>query len=109
MTNRAKLALIATLAVMRLAATPALGQSYSAGYGTGNELPFNSQSVAHKNAPRHAAIHATRRNELHAYAMEPRPRSNFARHTHTSVDSDDPAFTGGGSVGYNELLKQEGD
>ena len=71
MTNKAKLALVATLAVMRLAATPALGQSYSAGYGSGNELPFNSQSLAHRNAPRHAAIHAARRNGLHAYAMTP--------------------------------------
>lgn len=105
MTNKAKLALIATLALMRLAATPALGQSYSAGYGSGNELPFNGQSSAHENAPRHAA----RPNGFHAYAMEPRPRSNFAGHTHTSVDSDDPAFTGGGSFGYNELLKQEGN
>ena len=101
MTNKAKFALIATLAVMRLAATPALGQSYSAGYEAGTELPFNSQSVTHANASRHAAVHAARRNGVHAYAMEPRPQSNF--------DSDNPAFTGGGSVGYNELLKQEGD
>ena len=107
MTNKAKLALVATLAVMRLAATPALGQSYSAGYGSGNELPFNSQSLAHRNAPRHATIHAARRNGLHAYGMEPRPQSNFA--PRTSVESDNPASTGGGSVGYNELLRQEGN
>jgi len=25
------------------------------------------------------------------------------------VDSDDPALTGGGSTGYNELLQQEGN
>jgi hypothetical protein len=25
------------------------------------------------------------------------------------VDSDDPALTGGGSIGYNELLQQEGN
>jgi hypothetical protein len=109
MINKTKLVLIvATLAVTRLAATPALGQTYSSGFVTGNLSPFSSQSAAPRNASRHG-VHNARRNGLHAYAMEPRPQSNFAPGTHTSVDSDDPAFTGGGSVGYNELLKQEGD
>jgi hypothetical protein len=44
--------------------------------------------------PQHA-----RRTTLDPYAMEPRAQSDF--------DSDSPAATGGGSVGYNELLKEE--
>jgi hypothetical protein len=43
--------------------------------------------------PQHA------RRTLDPYAMEPRAQSDF--------DSDSPAATGGGSVGYNELLKEE--
>jgi hypothetical protein len=101
MTNKTKLALIAALAVMRLAATPALAQSYSGGYETGNVLPFNSQSVAPRRAFHPAAVHAARRNGMNSFAMEPREQSNF--------NSDSPAATGGGSIGYNELLKQEGN
>jgi hypothetical protein len=40
MTNKAKLALIAALAVTRLAATPAFGQSFDEGDRTGNVSPF---------------------------------------------------------------------
>jgi hypothetical protein len=42
--------------------------------------------------PQHA-----HRTPLDPYAMEPRPQSDF--------DSDSPAATGGGSEGYNQLLK----
>jgi hypothetical protein len=45
-------------------------------------------------APQH-----TRRTTLDPYAMEPRRQSDY--------DSDSPAATGGGSVGYNELLRVE--
>jgi hypothetical protein len=40
MINKSKLALIAVLAVMS-AATPALAQSFSKGYGTGNIAPYS--------------------------------------------------------------------
>ena len=36
-------------------------------------------------------------------------RTNSARRARMPVDSDDPALTGGGSTGYNELLQQEGN
>jgi hypothetical protein len=45
-------------------------------------------------APQH-----TRRTTLDPYGMEPRWQSDY--------DSDSPAATGGGSVGYNELLRVE--
>jgi len=72
-------------------------------------LPFSSQPVATEIASRHAAVHAARRNGMDSYAMEPRPQSNSAPRARMPVDSDDPAFTGGGSIGYNELLQQEGN
>jgi len=108
MTNRTKLILFTFAAVLRLAATPALAQSFDAGDGT-NVLPFSSQPVATDIASRHAAVHAARRNGMDSYAMEPRPQSNSAPRARMPVDSDDPAFTGGGSIGYNELLQQEGN
>jgi hypothetical protein len=60
-------------------------------------------------AVRHAGARAARRNGLDAYAMERRPQSNSAPRARMPVDSDDPALTGGGSIGYNELLQQEGN
>jgi hypothetical protein len=93
--NKTQIALIAALAVARLVATPAFGQSFSTGYGTGNVLPFPSQPVAAD-----VAAHNTRapaaRNGLSSYAMAPRARSDF--------NANSPAATGGGSTGYNENL-----
>ena len=63
MTNKAKLALIAALAVTRLAATPAFGQSFDEDDGTGNVLPFTYQSTA-TNAPEAAVRSARRRTAL---------------------------------------------
>jgi len=94
--NKTKFALIALLALTRLAATPAFGQSFSAGYGTGNVVPFNSAGVALANASHHADGHAARRNGLNSFAMEPRQQSQLS--------ADSPAETGGGSIGYNENL-----
>ena len=108
MTNKAKLALIAAIAVTRLAATPAFAQSFEAD-GTGNVLQMTYQSTAPDAAVRHSGARAARRNGLDAFAMEPRPQSNFAPRIQTPVDSDDPTVTGGGSIGYNELLQQEGN
>jgi hypothetical protein len=94
--NKTKLALIAVLALTRLAATPAFGQSLSAGYGTGNVLPFNSTAAAPAVASHHASAHAAARNGLNSFAMEPRQQSQLG--------ADSPAATGGGSIGYNENL-----
>jgi hypothetical protein len=109
MINRTKLILFAVAAVLRLAAAPAFAQSFDADEGTGNVLPISSQPVAAEIESHHAAAHTARRTGMDSYAMEPRQQSNSAPHFRTPVDSDDPAFTGGGSIGYNELLQQEGD
>jgi hypothetical protein len=94
--NKTKFALIAVLAVARFAATPAFGQSFSAGYGTGNVLPFNSTAAGPVTASHHASVHAARRNGVDSFAMEPRQQSQLG--------ADSPAATGGGSIGYNENL-----
>jgi hypothetical protein len=94
--NKTKLALIAVLALTRLAATPAFGQSFSSGYGTGNVLSFNSTGVAPAIASHQANVHAARRNGVNSFAMEPRQQSQLS--------ADSPAATGGGSIGYNENL-----
>ena len=94
--NKTKFALIAVLALTRLVATPAFGQSFSTGYGTGNVLPFNSTGVAPAIASHHSDVHATRRNGLNSFAMEPKQQ--------WQLGADSPAATGGGSTGYNENL-----
>lgn len=94
--NKTKFAIIAALALTRLAATPAFGQSFSTGYGTGNVLPFNSAVAAPAVASHHASAHAARRNGLNSFAMEPRQQ--------LQLGAESPAATGGGSIGYNENL-----
>lgn len=85
-----KIALIAAIAVVG-AASPAFAQSFCTCYGTGNVLPFSYGPVA----PPHGKI-AVRQNGLDAFAMDPRAPS--------SSNSNDPAITGGGSLGYNQNL-----
>ena len=75
MINKAKFALIGAVAAV-LFASPVLAQSFNEDDGTGNVLPFSSQSVAFENASHHAAIHAARRNGMNSFAMEPRARSD---------------------------------
>ena len=84
MTKKAKLALITAVAAVSLG-SPALAQ---------------------------AGVHHAHRNGLHAYAMEPRHAHRTTLDPYalelrpqSDIDSDSPAATGGGSIGYNELLK----
>ena len=94
--NKTKFVIIAALALTRLAATPAFGQSFSSGYGTGNVVPFNSTVAAPAVASHHASAHAAQRNGLNSFAMEPRQQ--------LQLGAESPAATGGGSIGYNENL-----
>ena len=80
-----------TLAALSVIATPAFAQSFDPDNGTGNVLPFSSGPTA----PQHSKI-AVRRSGLNAFAMVPR--------TPSVSNPNDPAATGGGSLGYNELL-----
>ena len=95
MTNKSKLILVAVAATL-VSAAPAFAQSFDPDLGTGNVLGFNSQApVARAEAPaRHQRIVRHHRGGMGAFAMEPRGFRN----------SDDPAATGGGSIGYNENL-----
>ena len=95
MINKAKLALIAAVAAVSFA-SPALAQTINGGDETGNASPYSYQPAASDAAVGHAGARAARRNGLDARARMP-------------VDSDDPALTGGGGIGYNELLQQEGN
>ena len=108
MTVKSKLALIAAVAAV-IFASPALAQTINGGDETGNASSYSYQPATSDAAVRHAGARAARRNGLDAYAMERRPQSNSAPRARMPVDSDDPAFTGGGSTGYNELLRQEGN
>jgi hypothetical protein len=83
MINKAKLALI--VAVAGLFASPALARSFDGHHSIGREM-----------SARHAGVHHTHRNGLNAFASESRPQSD--------VNSNSPASTGGGSLGYNQNL-----
>ena len=84
---------LTTLAVLGVFATPAFAQSFDPDTGTGNVLTFARTSVA---APQNEKIAGGRRG-LHSFAMVPGPRSAF--------NSESPQATGGGSLGYNEMLR----
>jgi len=87
---------ITALAVLTVVATPAFAQSFCTCDGTGNVLKFTNNPITYQNhAPAIAAIDPS---GLHAFAMAP-PRSN------AHLNANDPAAAGGGSLGYNEALR----
>jgi hypothetical protein len=108
MIDKAKLALVGAVAAV-IFASSALAQTINGGDETGNASSYSYRPAASDAAVRHAGARATRRNGLDAYAMERRSHSNSAPRARMPVDSDGPALTGGGSIGYNELLQQEGN
>jgi hypothetical protein len=83
---------LTTLAVLTVVATPAFAQSFDPDNGTGNVLSFS-----YKPTTSQIGKTAVRQSGLHSFAMVPGPGSAF--------DPDSPAATGGGSLGYNELLR----
>ena len=97
-----KLALIAAIVAASIA-SPALAQSFDPEAGSGQVVPF---SYGPNPVQRHAvAVRqssqgkiAARQNGLHAFAMVPRGAANG--------NANDPALTGGGSAGYNEMLQR---
>jgi hypothetical protein len=100
MTRISKLALIA--AVTAVIATPVFAQSFDPEVGTGNVLSFSTPSAVQngKVAARHTSQGkiAARRSGLHSFAMVPGAASG--------ISSNSPVLTGGGSVGYNQMLLQ---
>ena len=92
MISKWKVAAIIITTVAKMAfVSPAFAQSFDPEIGTGNVLMFNYQAtVPHQQA-------SVRRSGVDAFAMTPRAQAGVA--------SDDPANTGGGSIGYNENLR----
>ncbi len=83
---------LTTLAVLTAVATPAFAQSFDPDSGTGNVLPFSSTTTA-----AHHEKSAVNHTGTQAFASVP----GFG-----SVGGPDaPQATGGGSVGYNEMLR----
>jgi hypothetical protein len=100
-----RLAMIA--AVAAALATPAFAQSFDPEAGTGNVLPFSFAPTAVANGKvavrqgGHGRM-AAHRSGLHAFAMVPGGTG-----TVLGGNSNDPALTGGGSIGYNQMLLQD--
>jgi hypothetical protein len=97
-----KFALITAIAAAGIA-SPALAQSFDPEAGSGNVAGFSYAPTPAQNdefAARQSshARTAARQNGLHAFARVPGTSSNSG--------SNDPAFTGGGSAGYNQMLQQ---
>jgi hypothetical protein len=98
MVTKSKIAII--VAVLGLSfASPALAQSFNRSDGTGNELPsyYDSQGGLHAGNAHIQSPIAVHRSGLNAFASV--GRSGFA--------SDEPSATGGGSIGYNEMLQND--
>lgn len=81
---------LTTFAVLTVIATPAFAQSFDPEAGTGNVLPFSHKSTHEDKA-------AFRQDALRAYATAPFEGS--------VANSNAPSATGGGSAGYNEMLR----
>lgn len=98
MLTKSKIAVIAAVAALSCA-SPALAQSFNRSDGTGNELPsyYDSQGGLHAGSEHMQSHIAVHRSSLNAFASV--GRSGFA--------SDEPSSTGGGSVGYNEMLQND--
>ena len=102
MTNFSTLAVIAAVAAAA-SASPASAQSFDPEAGSGNVVPFSYAPISAQNdtvAVRQSSRGkiAARLNGLHAFAMVPRGAADG--------NANDPALTGGGSAGYNEMLQR---
>ena len=98
MVTGSKIAMIAAI-VGLTCASPAFAQSFNRPDGTGNELPsyYDSQGGLHAGMPSEQPQIVAHRSGLNAFASI--GRAGFA--------SDAPSNTGGGSVGYNEMLQND--
>jgi hypothetical protein len=85
--------ILTTLVVLSVFATPAFAQSFCTCDGTGNVLTFSHNPIT---LPQNAKIAASR-NGLNSFAMV--PSANAAS------NANSPGDTGGGSIGYNEMLR----
>ena len=98
MRNMSKATFIAAIAAVAIG-SPVLAQSFDPEVGTGNVLPFSYQPTGPATPHAVAGLRndgkmARRRSGLHAFAMVPGPQ----------LSPNDPALTGGGSIGYNQNM-----
>ena len=82
---------LTTFAVLTVIATPAFAQSFDPEAGTGNVLPFS-----------HKSIHNEGKTAVHQDAMRAYATASFEG---SVGNSNAPQATGGGSTGYNEMLR----
>ena len=96
MITKSKIAVIAAIAALSFA-SPALAQSFDNDFGTGNEQPsyYDSHGGLHAGTPSAQLNFVANRGGMSAYASV--GRSSFASESNA----------GGGSVGYNEMLKND--
>jgi hypothetical protein len=122
MINTSKLALIAVLAAMSVA-SPAFAQSFNKGDGTGNELTFaygpNGAKPAWTVAPQNEQV-AVRQSNAGKVAVRQTGHNRFAVTGTTGLydyaavpfasgsdAANSPGLTGGGTIGYNEMLLRD--
>lgn len=84
--------ILTTLAVLTAVATPAFAQSFDPDNGTGNILPFSHGATA-----AHNDRTAVNQSAMRSYAAVP----GFG----SIGNLDASQATGGGSIGYNEMLR----
>jgi hypothetical protein len=96
MSRMLKLAFVGTVAMLG-AATPALAQSFTSVFGTGNTVSsyYDQNGALQIGSPGASQTPlAGVQNGMNAFAEVPR----------VSADPNSPALTGGGSTGYNQKL-----
>jgi hypothetical protein len=99
MSLRSKFIVAAAVATLGLS-SPAFAQAFSSNYGTGNEQSsyYDHTGALHAGIPAQQNQFAGHRSGLNAFASVPGA---------AAVASDSPAATGGGSIGYNRMLREE--
>ena len=88
---------LTVVGLLTVIATPAFAQSYSHDFGTGNII----------DTPALEQQQAGRADAMSAFAQAPVENIRSNTRSKAVVDSDSPASTGGGSIGYNEELKEQ--
>jgi hypothetical protein len=103
MNDTSKLAIIVAAAAF-VVASPAFPQSFDPETGTGNVV---SEPVYQQPDPVRTGPRAARFSGLYAFAPGRAGRVMVAAPgSALTVDRNNPAFTGGGSLGYNQRVEQ---
>jgi hypothetical protein len=98
MMKKTKLALLAATVAIGLS-SPALAQSSNSSLGVGNELLVGYGVNSDENG-----IQRHSRPQFHAARPRARALYNVAPSNPSALDPNSTAATGGGSLGYNQML-----